>query len=443
VILLFSPLFDDVFFCVILAIDLETLPLVQDMSKMPGKKEGEIKVFRNGQRAEAYMWKAQDKIWEKIGDVVGQDGDQQQSSGKTYAGDHIFPAGEYDYVFDVDMGDGYNRLLPFNDGDNELIVAEKFIGREGINHSFVEQISEFLRKNSRGGSIGKKPKQEVQNPNLHQQNTSKHFPMDTALYFEAFKLEPLQKKLFEFNQALTDSGNTLALDEAKIKILSKLLEILGNKAFYHSTKFTQADCDLLQYTLLKWPDANLLPVLDLLRVFVLHPDSRVSIGVDNGDYQIRRTTEILTTSSADSHRFLVLRYLSNMFKNDETRRVMASNRAVVLSAIAQVIQCDHKQVRLGVATVLLNYSTVLRNGPDNEGKIQILNCVSELINLDKEAESVFRALVALGNLIANNVEMISMASGLGIKASLASLKVPQGGDGTKVHECAGDIQRLL
>lgn len=35
---------------------------------------------------------------------------------KMYEGDFMFKAGEYDHIFDVDLGDGMMRKLPFNNG---------------------------------------------------------------------------------------------------------------------------------------------------------------------------------------------------------------------------------------------------------------------------------------------------------------------------------------
>jgi phospholipase A-2-activating protein len=54
---------------------------------------------------------------------------------KQYPGDSLFTAGEYDHVFDVELGDGVMRKLPFNNGGNHLESAEKFCMREGINRT--------------------------------------------------------------------------------------------------------------------------------------------------------------------------------------------------------------------------------------------------------------------------------------------------------------------
>lgn len=55
-----------------------------------------------------------------------------------YEGDRIFDAGEYDHIFDIDMGDGLIRKLPYDNGGNPLEAADKFIVREGLSRSYVE-----------------------------------------------------------------------------------------------------------------------------------------------------------------------------------------------------------------------------------------------------------------------------------------------------------------
>jgi hypothetical protein len=46
--------------------------------KLNGAKEGEIKVFKDNGVAKAYMWKADDRKWEEIGEVIT--GDQQSDA---------------------------------------------------------------------------------------------------------------------------------------------------------------------------------------------------------------------------------------------------------------------------------------------------------------------------------------------------------------------------
>ena len=47
----------------------------------------------------------------------------------------MFEAGEYDHIFDVELGDGIHRKLPFNNGSNPLTAAEKFCARENLSRA--------------------------------------------------------------------------------------------------------------------------------------------------------------------------------------------------------------------------------------------------------------------------------------------------------------------
>ena len=113
---------------------MKIVPSVDKMRTMKGK-EGEIKVFKNGNTAEAYCWK--DGKWEKIGDVMNPTSGID-ANGKHYEGDRMFPAGQYDHIFDVDLGDGVLRKLPFDNGQNALEAADKFILREGLHKAYCE-----------------------------------------------------------------------------------------------------------------------------------------------------------------------------------------------------------------------------------------------------------------------------------------------------------------
>ena len=66
---------------------------------------------------------------------------------KYYPDDGVFKAGEYDYVFDVELEGGITQL-PFNEGDNILMTAEKFVGREKLHKAYIDDIMKCLRNNT-------------------------------------------------------------------------------------------------------------------------------------------------------------------------------------------------------------------------------------------------------------------------------------------------------
>jgi len=68
---------------------------------------------------------------------------------KQYSGDPVFKQGEYDNIFDVELGDDVLRKLPFNNGSNFLEAADKFCSRENLSRVNVEQIVQFLKTNAK------------------------------------------------------------------------------------------------------------------------------------------------------------------------------------------------------------------------------------------------------------------------------------------------------
>jgi phospholipase A-2-activating protein len=79
-----------------------------DALQIAGKKEGEVKMIRNGSIVEAYQWSDSDSQWHKIGEVVDAVGSTRKQ---------VFQGKEYDYVFDVDVQEGAPPLkLPYNQG---------------------------------------------------------------------------------------------------------------------------------------------------------------------------------------------------------------------------------------------------------------------------------------------------------------------------------------
>ena len=71
----------------------------------------------------------------------------------------MFPSGEYDYVFNIDH-DGRKLLLPYNDGESSLEVAEKFLAFNEISKDCINQVMAHIKQNSR--NVPFKPKWKTQ-----------------------------------------------------------------------------------------------------------------------------------------------------------------------------------------------------------------------------------------------------------------------------------------
>lgn len=99
----------------------------------PGRKDGDVRMIREGNTVKAYNWSQREMNWVIIGDVMGSN---TNSAAKTF-----YNGMEYDYVFSVDIQDGVPPLkLPYNMCDDPWHVAQKFIEDNNLSQMFLEQV---------------------------------------------------------------------------------------------------------------------------------------------------------------------------------------------------------------------------------------------------------------------------------------------------------------
>lgn len=53
-------------------VDIDKLPLITEMASMKNVKDGEIRLFNNFGKGEAYCYKASENQWQLLGEVMGQ-----------------------------------------------------------------------------------------------------------------------------------------------------------------------------------------------------------------------------------------------------------------------------------------------------------------------------------------------------------------------------------
>jgi phospholipase A-2-activating protein len=168
-------------------ISLDKLPGL-DALQLPGSRHGENKVVRNGNVAEAYQWNNQEKEWVKLGEVVTQS-------------DNMDTDKQYDYVFDVDIGDGQIRKLGYNNHENPYTVAQEFLWKQELDQGWLDTVAQFIVKNSKSITIGETSTQQPYadpytggqryvpqetNPQVTSQSVKQptHFPLKAPLVFD-------------------------------------------------------------------------------------------------------------------------------------------------------------------------------------------------------------------------------------------------------------------
>ncbi|KAB5561296.1 hypothetical protein DKX38_006253 [Salix brachista] len=390
---------------------LEDLPGL-DTLQIPGNSDGQTKIIREGDNGVAYAWNLREQKWDKIGEVVDGPGDDIKRP--------VFDGIEYDYVFDVDIGDGEPiRKLPYNRSDNPYSTADTWLLKENLPLAYRQQIVEFILQNSgQGGAVldssfcdpytgsnayipGGSSSMSV----VLAKPIFKHIPKKGMLVFDVAQFEGILKKLTEFNNSLLSDSDkkNLSLSELEISRLSAVIKNLKDTSHYHTSKFADADIALLLKLLKSWPLAMIFPVIDILRMLVLHPDG-VTVLLkhveDENDTLMEMIKRVATNPPLPPNLLTGTRVVTNLFKNSHCHYWLQKHRSEILDAFSSCYSSPNKNLQLSFATMILNYAVLLIERKDHEGQSQVLSAALEIVEEENiEVDSKFRALVAIGSLM--------------------------------------------
>lgn len=221
--------------------------------------------------------------------------------------------------------------------------------------------------------------------------------MKKYLYFDAINVEGPKKKILEFNANLQVLSTQQELD-----LFESLLELIKNKAFYHSSKVSKQGFEIFKKMLTKFPSDKAFPVLDLYRMFLLHPHSSEHYKVFETalEYLNILVGHLKDPSAGQPTQLVALRCLVNLFNNSASLYCLQQKRQwIVESASPFLYTADNKNIRQAAATLLLNYSILFLDKPDAEGKIQMLSAMSGgAVGKENDVQIALRMVTMLGNI---------------------------------------------
>lgn len=166
----------------------------------------------------------------------------------------------------------------------------------------------------------------------------------------------------------------------------------------------------LMSRLQRWPAGQLFPALDIARCLVLHPAAAQQLAAAAGSMNapaIGGLSGALAAAAVSGHGPALqtgLRLVANCFKEGTLRGWVVQERELILDGFAGAGSgpAGSKAVRLGLATVLLNYVVAgAGGGADEAAGMQVLSCVEDLLRScpAEEAQAAHRAVLALGSLL--------------------------------------------
>ncbi|KAK2665260.1 hypothetical protein Ddye_003834 [Dipteronia dyeriana] len=429
---------------------LEDLPGLEAL-QIPGSNDGQTKIVREGDNGVAYSWNMKEQKWDKIGEVVDGPDDGMNRP--------VLDGIQYDYVFDVDIGDGEPiRKLPYNRSDNPYDAADKWLLKENLPLSYRQQIVEFILQNTGQrdfnlnpsfrdpytGSSAYVPGEPSRTSVMSAKPTFKHIPKKGMLVFDAAQFDGILKKITEFNNAFLSDSETknLFLTELEISRLAAVVKILKDTSHYHSSSFADVDISLLLKLLKTWPLSMIFPVIDVLRMIILHPDGArllFKLVENENDVLMEMIKKVTTNPAIPANLLTSIRAVSNLFKNSNNHNWLQKNRSEILDAFSSCYSSPNKNLQLSYTTLILNFAVLLIEKKDEEGQSQVLSAALEIAEEEKiEADSKYRALVAIGSLMLEGlVKRIAIDFDVGNIAKMAKASKE-----TKIAEVGADIELL-
>ncbi|CAN1255594.1 Phospholipase A-2-activating protein [Linum perenne] len=435
---------------------LEELPGL-DALQIPGTSDGQTKVIREGDSGVAYAWNLREQQWDKIGEVVDGPDD---GVGKP----KVLDGTEYDFVFDVDIGDGEPiRKLPYNRSDNPYDTADKWLLKENLPLSYRQQVVEFILQNAGQTSTPLNPSfrdpytggkctfilSYISESGVPAKPSFKHIPKKGMLVFDVAQYDGIMKKMSEFNNVLLseEDKKKVSLSELEVSRLGAIIKVLKDTSHYHTSKLAEVDIDLLLKLLKTWPPAMSFPApyvsaIDILRMTVLHPDGANLLlkHVQNENGILMETFRTVTGENPLVPNLLTtIRLVTNLFKNSSYHNWLLKHRNDILDVFSNVTSCPNKNVQLSYSTMILNYAVLLIAKKDEEGQYQVLSAAFEMAEHDTlDADTKFRALVAIGSLMLDGL-VKAVAQDLGIDKIA---KAAKSSANSKLSEVGADIEML-
>ncbi|KAI5294798.1 hypothetical protein KEM52_003176 [Ascosphaera acerosa] len=391
----------------------EQLPGPDFLQQKLGTKDGQVQMIREANDSvSAYTWAASSQTWVNVGTVV----DSVGSSGRKteYLGQ------DYDYVFDVDVEDGKPPLrLPYNLNQNPYQVAQKFVADNELPISYLDQVTQFIINNTQGASLSRTsdPTSQPQPGTTSEAAppaAPKILPQKTYVTITTANHQVIGRKVREINSSLEAEGlKDVTLNPTGLDIVSGLIEELGEHDALPDSEGLDIGLQLVARMATRWPVANRIPGLDLLRLLAAATPRTAT-----ADYAGADLIDLLLGSgvfdAADlraNQAMLAVRVLANLFVTEAGQALVLKHADAVakllaaLTDAAQAMVPPNRNLVIALATVLINYAVYATSDARRhdatlaDHRLQLLAPIAAIVAPHHDSEAVYRALVALGTLL--------------------------------------------
>ena len=417
---------------------IQTSGAYADRASRPGKRDGQNGFFVHPEGTMYCTWSAALGAWQDVG--ILQDGPE----GPPPAGRGAGPDGRpWDYsravTLDTAAGSARSLQLEWNEGDDVQSVAKNFLMRYGLDSDNYEEVRDFIfkvqaqegdavrRKNGGGGGAA---------PGLVPAK-----PQYVDLTTVDFK--KVWPKVLEVAKAQAAAAGAAPTAEEEAA-LRAVVDVLEQTSKYHATTVPRAGVHALLRLLRAWPPREAFPLVDVLRILVVHMDGAKAVAECFGAALLPLLLGAVraTAAQADARpaTLLAARALFNCFRNEPTRRLVAgagdAAQAELQDSIATLLAHEHATVRYAGAVCLHNLALAQRFAAEEaraagappagalsaERLTQSLALVATGLGADKpDADLQSLLLLAVDALLKADASAAALAKDLGLPGLVAAV----------------------
>jgi len=283
---------------------------LENVSVLEGTgKPGEFKMVDHPEKGPSvWQWDGVSASWQYIGEIMGKPGGND--------GRPQINGVHYDFVTHIDTDQSEVQIpLGFNKDDDPRQISRDFCTIHGIDLDNAQTIEAHLRPMA--DPVARTARLERER--MAAAKKLRHIPSFKKCGYEIqgkCKLDALKKKLVQFNTEILNSDDAKDSEYKQFGVedaadLDDLFGILSDQSNWHVAKFPQYCADLFEHKLLHWPTSKVLPVLDMLRMFMLHQDAVDLLITRNENIRALITGHIGSDECTAAIQMIVSRLLSN------------------------------------------------------------------------------------------------------------------------------------
>lgn len=172
-----------------------------------------------------------------------------------------------------------------------------------------------------------------------------------------------------------------------------------------------------------------------------HSAQELFKSADHGGQHLANILAVISRSQENPILITGFKLLCNFFYGNTSHSTISRRRENVLDSALTHLDNNNSNVRLGLTTLLFNFSVDLISEKENEGKIQVLSALQELITSETDSENLFREFISVGNILTGegvNSDLVDIAQQLGLDTVIGE-KVSTG----KADDCKRELLAIF